>query len=189
MKLIRIQSIALLITCMFFAKSPCFAEQFDGKCVRVLDGDTIEVLHDGRPERVRLNGIDCPEKSQAFGMRAKQFTADLVWGQNVTVSSSKTDRYGRTIGEVLLPDGRDVNAELVRSGYAWWYRKYSSDQHLGELERSARSERLGIWSGADPVPPWEFRHNKRSSPIIEPLSTANFKTSHRSEWTRITVHP
>ncbi len=163
MKLARIRKILLsLVACMFFANAPCFAEQFTGKCVRVLDGDTIEVLHDGSPERIRLTGIDCPEKSQAFGMRAKQFTSTLVWGQNVTVSSDATDRYGRTIGEVLLPDGRDVNAELVRAGYAWWYRKYSSDQRLAQLERTARAERVGIWSAEDPLPPWEYRHQIRS---------------------------
>jgi endonuclease YncB( thermonuclease family) len=93
--------------------------EFSGQVVRVVDGDTIDVMHDGRSERVRLNAVDCLEKGQAFGTATKQFTSSLVFGQSVTVRASGQDRYGRTIGDVILSDGRSLNQELVRAGMAW----------------------------------------------------------------------
>ena len=98
--------------------SPGLAADFTGRVVGVSDGDTITVLHQGKPERIRLHGIDCPEKRQAFGNRAKQFTSTLVFSKTVTVQAVDRDRYGRTVGEVLLPDGRSLNRELVRAGFA-----------------------------------------------------------------------
>ncbi len=91
----------------------------------VSDGDTITVLHSGKGERIRLHGIDCPEKRQAFGNRAKQFTSKLVFAKTVTVQPVDRDRYGRTVGVVLLPDGRSLNHELVSAGLAWMYRRYT----------------------------------------------------------------
>jgi len=106
----------------------------------VTDGDTITVLHNGKGERIRLHGIDCPEKRQAFEKRAKQLTSTLVFGKTVTVQVMDRDRYGRTVGEVLLPDGRSLNHELVRAGLAWWYWRYTpDDETLAQLEREASS--------------------------------------------------
>jgi len=83
----------------------------------VLDGDTIEVLHNNRAERIRLNGIDRPEKGQAYGKRAKQAASELVFGKQVTLQTHGLDKYGRTIADVLLPDGTNVNHELVKDGW------------------------------------------------------------------------
>lgn len=141
---------------------------FSGRVVGVSDGDTITVLHDGLAVRIRLNGIDCPEKRQPFGQAAKRFTAKLVFGQVVTVRVKELDKYGRSVGEVLLPDGRSLNQELVRAGLAWWYRKYSDDRILAELEDRARRSRVGLWADADPIPPWVFRHRRLSSIYIGP---------------------
>ena len=110
--------------------SQTLAADFAGRVVGVSDGDTITVLHNGKGERIRLHGIDCPEKRQAFGKRAKQFTSELVFGNTVTVQVVDLDRYGRTVGEVLLPDGRSLNHELVRAGLAWWYRRYAPDDEM-----------------------------------------------------------
>ncbi len=96
--------------------APIVVQEFSGRVVGVADGDTITVLHNGKGERIRLNGIDCPEKRQAFGNRAKQFTSNLVFAKTVTVQAVDRDRYGRTVGVVLLPDGRSLNHELVRAG-------------------------------------------------------------------------
>ncbi len=93
--------------------SQTLAADFTGKVVGVSDGDTITVMHNGKGERIRLHGIDCPEKRQAFGKQAKQFTSTLVFGTTVTVQILDRDRYGRTVGVVLLPDGRSLNHELV----------------------------------------------------------------------------
>ncbi len=101
--------------------SHALAADFTGRVVGVSDGDTITVLHNGKGERIRLHGIDCPEKRQAFGKRAKQATSRLVYGQTVTVRDMGQDRYGRTVGEVLLPDGRNLNHDLVKAGFAWWF--------------------------------------------------------------------
>ncbi len=123
--------------------SQTLAADFTGRVVGVSDGDTITVLHDGKGERIRLHGIDCPEKRQAFGNRAKQFTSKLVFGETVTVEVVDRDRYGRTVAEVLLPDGRSLNRELVRAGFAWMYRRYTNDQSLSDLEEEARVAGVG----------------------------------------------
>lgn len=140
--------------------------QFVGTVVRVLDGDTIEVLHEGRGERVRLANIDCPEKSQAFGNRAKQFTSELAFGREVTVQIIGSDRNKRTIGEVRLLDGTSLNRELVHAGFAWWYRAYSHDQSLEDLEREAIAAKRGLWEDPHSIPPWEFRKSKKSPPAV-----------------------
>src|SRR5437016_4275215 len=100
---------------------------FSGRVVGVSDGDTIKVMHDGKAEKVRLHGIDCPEKGQAYGTRAKQVTSTLTFGKDVRVQTYGHDKYGRTVGEVILSDGRSLNYELVRVGLAWWYQKYAPD--------------------------------------------------------------
>lgn len=140
------------------------AETFTGRVVRVLDGDTVEVLDaSNTPHRVRLAGIDAPEKAQAFGSRAKQQLAGLVGGQVVEVQSDKTDRYGRTVGKILV-EGQDANIKMLNAGLAWWYRKYASEQPAADrlsyeaAENQARAERRGLWGDPAPVAPWDFRH-------------------------------
>lgn len=135
------------------------AQTFTGEVVGISDGDTIEVLRDGRAVKVRLHGVDTPEKAQAFGTRARQFTADLVHRHTITVQVRDTDRYGRLVAEVLLSDGRSLNRELVRAGMAWWYRQYApGDTELARLEADARESQRGLWSDPHAVTPWDFRH-------------------------------
>jgi micrococcal nuclease len=99
--------------------------EYQGEVVGGIDGDTIEVLHNQHPERVRLSGIDCPEKGQAFGNRAKQAASALVFGRDVILQTHGQDKYGRTLADVLLKDGTNVNHTLVKDGWCWWYRKYA----------------------------------------------------------------
>jgi micrococcal nuclease len=139
------------------------AREFQGRVVGIMDGDTLTVLHDGRQTVVRLHGIDAPEKGQAFGARAKQFAASLAFGRTVIVSIRGLDRYGRTVGDVTLPDGGNLNQELVRAGYAWWFRRYSADYRLATLEAQARSGHRGLWVDLDPVPPWEWRRSQQDT--------------------------
>ncbi len=157
------QPIATLPLFISFAllASQALAADFSGRVVGVSDGDTITVLHNDKGERIRLHGIDCPEKRQAFGNRAKQFTSNLVFAKTVTVQAVDRDRYGRTGGVVLLPDGRSLNHELVRAGLAWMYRRYTNDQSLSDLEEEARVARRGLWADPHPVPPWEWRKKNR----------------------------
>lgn len=136
--------------------------EFTGEVVGVVDGDTIEVMHDGESERVRLRGIDAPEKGQAFGKGSKRAASELSFGKDVTVEEHGRDKYGRTLGEVILPDDRSLNRELVRRGHAWQYRKYSNDSELERLEREARRSRHGLWKDDDAVPPWEYRKKSKA---------------------------
>jgi micrococcal nuclease len=154
--------ISACLTIISFLVSVVLAADFSGPVVSVLDGDTIEVLHNNRAERIRLNGIDCPEKGQAFGKRAKQTASQLVFGKEVTLQAYGLDKYGRTIADVLLPDGANVNHTLVKEGWCWWYRKYASGDTLLEgLENEAREARKGLWADPQPVPPWEWRKRTR----------------------------
>jgi micrococcal nuclease len=156
----------------------CFAADFSGPAVSVLDGDTIEVLHNNLPERIRLNGIDCPEKGQPFGKKAKLFTSTLVYGKEVTIQVIRKDRHGRTVADVVLLDGANVSRELVKAGLAWWYRQYSKDESLGALEEEARQDKRGLWADPSPIPPWKFRRpNQGRAPLAyedllsEPIDT------------------
>jgi micrococcal nuclease len=138
--------------------APLFAAEFSGQVVRVIDGDTIEVLHRQRPERIRLHGIDCPEKGQAFGKRAKQATSTLAFGKEATLHTHGKDKYGRTIADVLLPDGTNVNQRLVQDGWCWWYEKHApKDLALQQSQQEAKEAKRGLWADAHPVPPWLYR--------------------------------
>jgi len=134
---------------------------FTGRVVRVADGDTVTLLTDQREQiRVRLDGIDAPERGQDYGMKATLFVRDLCHNKTVTVHKKGVDRYGRVLG-VLYVDGVNVNEALVRQGLAWHYKHYSKDPTLDSLERQARKEKLNIWSMRNPVAPWEFRKMKK----------------------------
>ena len=138
------------------------AADFSGSVVSVLDGDTIEVLHNSKAERIRLSGIDCPEKGQAYGQKAKQAASALVFGKDVTIQTHGYDKYKRTLADVLLPDGTNVNHTLVKDGWCWWYRKYApGDIELEKLEIEAREAQRGLWVDPHPVPPWEWRKRGR----------------------------
>ena len=132
-----------------------------GRVVKIADGDTLTIVIDDRQEKIRLSDIDTPERKQPYGTRATQALADLTFGKTITVLTSNRYRYGRVIGHITV-DGVDVNAELVRLGYAWVYRKYSNDAELLHLEDVARTERFGLWADSNPIPPWEWRRGRRS---------------------------
>jgi endonuclease YncB( thermonuclease family) len=151
------------LVCFVLLGSPYFTyADFSGLVVGVSDGDTITVLHDQTPIKIRLHGIDCPEKRQAFGNKAKQFTSHLVFGKDVTIIEHGFDKYGRILGDVILADGQNLNRKLVKAGLAWWYRKYTPKREdLAGMEREARQAKLGLWLDSDPIPPWCFRKQEK----------------------------
>jgi len=153
----------LLLTILFYSLiiASSFATTFTGKVVRVLDGDTIEVLVNKKPVRIRLAEIDCPEKNQPFGQAAKKYVLKIAAQKMVLVESKSKDRYGRTIGEVFLPNGDSLNRLLIREGYAWHYKKYSKDESLAALENQARKNKIGLWQDSNPTPPWSWRRGKK----------------------------
>jgi endonuclease YncB( thermonuclease family) len=135
-------------------------QEIRGQVVSIQDGDTITVLQGGSTYRVRLQGVDCPEKGQAFGNVAKQFTSDLVFGKTVKVKYEERDQYKRYLGTVYLGDV-NLNKSLVQAGLAWHYKQYSKDPVLAALEVKARLDKKGLWSDPKPIPPWDYRRQPR----------------------------
>ena len=149
--------------CLAMLPSLASGASFLAKVIHIADGDTITVLKEDQTQvKIRVNGIDCPEKGQAFGKKATQFTKDLVAERTVTLETHGQDKYGRTIANVVLDDGRDLSQELVRAGYAWWFFKYSNDEHLGMLEVRAKIAKVGLWNDPNPIPPWIYRKRQRA---------------------------
>ena len=163
--IISARALGLVILCLLSLSTVCLAD-FSAPVVSVLDGDTLEVLHNSHPERIRFSGIDCPEKGQAYGQKAKQAASALVFGQEVTLQTYGKDKYGRTLAYVLLQDGTNVNHALVKDGWCWWYRKYAPlDRELEALEKSARDAKKGLWVDPAPIPPWVYRKAKRGQSL------------------------
>ena len=142
------------------------AELISGRVVRVADGDTITVLDaQMRQHKIRLAGIDAPERTQAFGRRSQESLAELAANRSVIVETHKRDRYGRFVGKVLV-EGRDINVEQIRRGLAWFYRQYERElsaqdqQSYARAEDEARRFRYGLWADKQPVPPWDFRRTR-----------------------------
>ena len=136
--------------------------EFSGRVVGVSDGDTITVMHNGRGEKILLYGIDCPEKGQRYGTKAKKFTSKRAFRKQVTVIPKTVDRFGRTVAVVILPDGANLNEELVKAGLAWWYQPYVPfDDTLRELEKQARDAKRGLWADPHAVAPWCYRMRMR----------------------------
>ena len=167
--------VAIAFTLLISAAS---ADTFKGHVVGVTDGDTITVLRDDRTQvKVRLNQIDAPEIGQPFGQAAKKVLSRLVFGKVVDIEASGLDKYGRTIGTVIL-DGGIANYTMVKTGYAWAYRKYLRNQDLLAWEENARNQRLGLWSEPNPIPPWEWRKKGSASrPMPELFSSGASRDS------------
>ncbi|EFA7798913.1 thermonuclease family protein, partial [Escherichia coli] len=137
-----------------------FSADIHGRVVRVLDGDTIEVMLSQHPVRVRLVNIDAPEKKQDYGRWSEKIMKSLVAGKTVTVTYFQRDRYGRILGQVYAPDGMNVNQFMVRAGAAWVYEQYNTDPVLPVLQEEARQQKRGLWADSAPVPPWVWRSRK-----------------------------
>lgn len=156
-------AIAFFITLLIF---PSLSHALTGKVVSVADGDTITILDSAKNQhKIRLYGIDTPEKAQAYGNVAKKHTSKLVYGKTVDVTAYDTDRYGRTVG-VVIADGVNVNQSLIGAGLAWQYRKYCKASFCSDwlqLENKAHKSKIGLWADNDPVPPWEWRKGAQNS--------------------------
>lgn len=131
-------------------------QEFSAKVIAVLDGDTVLVLRDRRPVKVRLAEIDAPEKAQIFGETSRRSLSDMVLGKQVKVSGQAADKYGRIVAHLKL-NGLDVNAEQIRRGMAWEYSHFHGNQALVALQEEARQAPRGLWALSDPLPPWEWR--------------------------------
>lgn len=148
------------------------AAEFDGQVVGISDGDTLTVqTDDNQRVRVRLAGIDAPEHDQLYGTAATRSLAALALNRIVRVRRVSEDDYGRVVG-VVVADGRDLDAEQVRRGMAWVYRRYSRSRRLYALEAEAKQARRGLWADLNPIPPWDWRHGGKTS---RPSPSASFQ--------------
>jgi endonuclease YncB( thermonuclease family) len=134
-----------LVPILLLANSCSAPEPFTAECVAVIDGDTIAVRRNGEKLRIRLEGIDCPERGEPYSRRARNFTNSLAYGKVVELRPKEYDQYGRLVARVIV-DGQDVSLALVQAGLARHYKRFSSDPVLADAERKAREERIGIWS-------------------------------------------
>lgn len=154
------------------------ADTLHGRVVGIADGDTVTVLDDTNTQwKIRLMGIDAPEKKMPFGQKSKESLSALVFNKQVYVDFNKRDRYGRTVGKILV-DGTDANLEQVKAGLAWHYKQYEREQSVADraayaqAEELARTERRGLWADADPIPPWDWRHQQKAE-------------NHTAKWTGV----
>lgn len=135
---------------------PAHAHQVIG----IADGDTLTLLVDKKPLKIRLANIDAPEKKQAFGQRSRQSLSALCWAKDATYQTQDIDRYGRTVA-VVTCDGVEANRAQVERGMAWVYPKYNKDRGLPELQEAAKAAQRGLWADKEPVAPWEWRKARR----------------------------
>lgn len=148
----------LLITISYLISS---AQTIKGKVIRVADGDTITILDSSNTQvRVRIYGIDAPEKGQDFANVAKQFTSDLCFSKIVTINVKDIDRYGRTVGIIWTADSTNLNLELLKSGLAWHYKIFDNSDEFAQAEHLAKINKVGLWKQSNAIPPWEFRRKK-----------------------------
>ena len=158
----------LLITMLMLA-NVVSASTLEGRVVGVADGDTVTVLDASNTQfKIRLMGIDAPEKKQAFGSKSKESLSALVFNKQVTVEYSKKDKYGRTVGKIIV-DGVDANLEQVKAGMAWHYKQYQREQSEEDrrlyalAEEQARAGKMGLWVDVEPTPPWVWRKQQKKS--------------------------
>ena len=184
---------ALLLTALTSLATAAPAPNvLEARVVGVTDGDTVTVLDSNKVQhKIRLAGIDAPEKDQPFGSRSKQSLSNAVMGKDVRVEWSKQDRYGRLVGKVWVtpidlpcartaepcPKTLDVNLAQLTVGLAWHYKEYAKEQSEEDrhryafAEQEARARRAGLWSEPDPTPPWDYRHGTAGGPIKKATSS------------------
>jgi micrococcal nuclease len=159
LRIATIAALACLISVFVGAEKKYEApSSWYARVVGVTDGDSVTVLRDRHEQvKIRLYGIDAPERGQPFGTKSRQHLAGLVFGKDVRVIPRDTDRYGRTVAQIEV-DGRDVSIDMVRAGLAWWFERYApKDGQLRTTEQSAKGAKLGLWGDPRAIPPWEWR--------------------------------
>lgn len=135
---------------------------YTGRVVGVVDGDTYDLVINGRQCRIRMQGIDAPERGMPYGTASKSYLSRLLFNKTVKVYITKKDGK-RWVAETYLPSGNEAGAEMVAAGMAWHFKKYSKSSYLNALELQARKQRVGLWADANPQAPWDYRKQKRGN--------------------------
>ena len=134
------------------------------KVIGIKDGDTFQILKDGASVTIRFTHIDCPEKAQPFGNKAKQFLSRLIYGKYIRIAPGFSyDRNKRLLAEVYLNDSVCINKEIVKNGFAWHFIRYSNSKEYARLEKEARNKKRGLWSHPKPIAPWDWRRGVRNN--------------------------
>lgn len=136
-----------------------WSETIFGRVVKISDGDTIIVLSNSIEYKIRMSGIDSPEKKQFYGQESNNFLAGLIYRRQVTVEMEGRDKYKRYLGKVYLKE-KDINLEMIKSGFAWHYKKYSTNSGYSDSEKLAQENKLGLWNYENPIAPWNYRKKK-----------------------------
>ena len=168
MERFRLTLTALTALLLFGCGLPLSAETLKGEVVSVADGDTLTIqTKTGQREKVRLYGIDAPERNQAYGEESFRLLHLLLFHKKVTIQTEDRDDYNRVLG-VVFHKGTNINIEMVKRGAAWHYKHYAPDStELAEAETAARKAKLGLWKTGNPTAPWDFRHGVKTQPVTE----------------------
>ncbi|KPH13264.1 nuclease [Chryseobacterium sp. ERMR1:04] len=168
----------MMCVVVLFFTSMCVFSQIKARIIGIKDGDTVvALLADKTQETLRLAEVDCPEKKQPFGNNAKQFTSSKVFGKEVIFYRVTKDRYRRTIAKIFYDNNKYLSAEIIKSGYGWWYFKASKDLQLQEYEMLARKKKRGLWADKNAMSPWDFRKMKKEQSKAAKLKGENFYLS------------
>lgn len=159
----------LLLVLLSCAAGSAYAEAFTARVIAVLDGDTVLVLRNNTPVKIRLADIDAPEKAQAYGLESKQSLSGMVLKKQISVNIQAADAYGRLVAHLAV-GGKSVNEEQVRRGMAWEYSNYHSNKTYIALQSEAQQARRGLWAQTGPMPPWQWRklHAADAPPPAKP---------------------
>ncbi len=130
------------------------------KVIGISDGDTFTVLFQNKPYKIRIQGIDAPEKKMPFGKNSKIYLSDLIFNRYVNLKITKIDRYQRFVANVYLKNQTNIGYLMIKKGLAWHFKKYSKDKNMDYYEQIARESKIGLWIDNNPIPPWEYRKNK-----------------------------
>ncbi|HNS18505.1 MAG TPA: thermonuclease family protein [Bacteroidales bacterium] len=156
--IVCILAVLLAGSCVEKSVVPGAGNSITGRVISVIDGDTYDLLIEGNGTmRVRMQGIDAPEREMPFYRASRTYLSQLCFGRKVTLQVTGQDKGGRILGFTYLDDGRELCQEMVRAGYAWHFKRYSSDRVLAVLEKEAKLARRGLWVDTNPQPPWEYR--------------------------------
>ncbi len=149
----------ILLLLLFFNISYLYSQStYTAKVVGIKDGDTVVVLDSlNYQTTLRLAEVDCPEKNQPFGTKAKQFTSDQIFRKQIKHIVTDIDIYGRSIAKIYYDDNKYLSAEIIKNGLGWHYKKYSTSKKIASFENSARLQKLGLWSDKNPIAPWDWR--------------------------------
>jgi len=164
----KMKAVIFLFTLFLFSCSNSNQQESNenstsGKVIAIIDGDTYDILLDGnKTVRIRMEGIDAPEKGMPFYRVAKKYLGELCFEKNVRLEIHDTDSRGRMIAFTYLEDGTEISHEMIKAGLAWHFTKYNKDEDLATLEVQARESKLGLWTDESPMPPWDNRSLHRN---------------------------